>query len=178
MLKLYDYLESGNAEKSLPRLERSLQYDKSNLIAHLNLGDCYRLLGRPADAKREFDWVLAKDSTQVQVHYNLGLLYLFSANVPGMSPVQQAEAAIQAFEKYKTQRSRTSTNEGSDVEQLITQAKAKKAILEANASAGAPATPASGSAAPKSSAPASTGSAPKPAGAAAAPPASAKPASS
>lgn len=146
------YLDSGNADKALPLFERALQYDKSNMIAHLNAGDAYRLLGRVADAKREFDWVLAKDSTQAQVYYNLGLLYLFSSSVPGMTPVQQADAAIQAFEKYKAQKSRTATNEGDDVEQLITQAKAKKGALEANASAAAPAAPAASSAKPAGSA--------------------------
>jgi len=164
------YLESGNADKAMPLLQRALMYDKDNLVAHLNLGDCYRLLGRPADAKKEFDWVLAKDSTQVQVYYNMGLLYLFSANVPGMTPLQQADAAIQSFEKFKAQRARTATAEGDDVEQLITQAKAKKGAIEANASAATPAAPASGSAAKPE------GSTSKPTSAPAA--SSAKPASS
>ncbi len=133
------YLESGNADKASPLLQRALLYDKDNMVAHLNLGDCDRLLGKVDDARKEFSWVLAKDPNQVQVYYNLGLLYLFSPSVPGMTPVAQADAAIQAFEKYKDQRPRTSTTEGGDVEQLLTQAKAKKGALEANATAATPA---------------------------------------
>ncbi len=147
------YLESGNADRALPLLERALRYDQNDLAAHLNLGDCLRLLGRPADSKKEFDWVLAKDSTQIQVHYDLGLLYLFTPSFPGMTPMAQADAAIAAFEKYQQARSRTPSTAGSDVEELINRAKAKKAVLEANAAAAQPA------AAPSSSAPAAAGSA-------------------
>ena len=145
------YLESGNPDKAEPLLQKALAYNKDNLVAHLNLGDCHRLRGRPADAKREFDWVLAKDSSLVQVHYNLGLLFLFGDNFPGKTPVQQVDAAIAALEKYKELRGRSSAAAGSDAEQLITRAKAKKAMLEAEAKAGTPA-----------AAPASSGSAPAP----------------
>jgi len=65
----------------------------------------------------------------------------------------QADAAIAAFEKYQQARSRTPSTAGSDVEELINRAKAKKAVLEANAAAAQPA------AAPSSSAPAAAGSA-------------------
>jgi Tfp pilus assembly protein PilF len=144
------YLESGNGDKAEPLLQKALAYNKDNLVAHLNLADCYRLLGRPADAKREFDWVLAKDSSLVHVHYNLGLLYLFSDSFPGKTPVQQVDAAIAALEKYKELRGRSAAPAGSDAEQLITRAKAKKAMLEAEAKAGKPAAApsSSGSAAP------------------------------
>jgi len=148
------YLEAGNADRALPLLERALRYDQNDLAAHLNLGDCYRLLGRAADAKKEFDWVLAKDSALVQVHYDLGLLYLFTPNFPGMTPMGQADAAIEQFEKFQAARTRAPSGSGSDVEELINRAKAKKAVIEANAAAAQPAAapsgaaPAAGSAAP------------------------------
>lgn len=143
------YLESGNAQKAKPLLERALRYNNQNLVAHLNLGDVHRLMGQPAEAKREFDWVLSKDPSLIQVHYNIGLLYLFSESYPGMTPVQQVDAALTAFEKYKELRGRSSDPKGSDVEQLIIRAKAKKAMLEAE-SAPPPPVPAApaGSAAP------------------------------
>lgn len=148
------YLESGNAAKAQPLLERALQYNNQNLVAHLNLGDCHRLMGRPADAKREFDWVLAKDPSLIQIHYNMGLLYLFSDNFPGKTPVQQVDAAIKELEKYKELRGRSTDPRGSDVEQLILRAKAKKAVVESESAppAATPAAPAgSGSAAPAKS---------------------------
>ncbi|HPB99121.1 MAG TPA: tetratricopeptide repeat protein, partial [Polyangiaceae bacterium] len=125
------YLESGNAAKAQPLLERALAYNRDNLVAHLNLGDVHRLMGRPAEAKREFDWVLAKDASLIHVHYNIGLLFLFSDNYPGKTPVQQVDAAIASFEKYKELRGRSVDPRGSDVEQLIIRAKAKKAMVEA-----------------------------------------------
>ena len=140
------YLEAGNADKALPLLERALKYDNTDVTAHLNVGDCYRLLGRPADAKREFDWVLGKDSSLIQVQYDLGLLYLYTPNFPGMTPTQQADYAIAAFEKYQTARTRGATGPGSDVEELILRAKAKKALIESNAAAAQPAPGPSGSA--------------------------------
>ena len=168
------YLEAGNADKAQPLLERAIRYDANNLTAHLNLGDCYRLLGRPLDAKKEFDWVLAKDSSLIQVHYDLGLLYLFSPSFPGMTPTAQADAAVAALEKYQQGKTRGATGPGSDVEELINRAKAKKAMIEANAAA---AQPAPGPSAPASAAPvaapsATVSSAPAPAPSAAAPAAS------
>ena len=137
------YLESGNAVKAKPLLERALRYNSQNLVAHLNLGDVHRLMSQPADAKREFDWVLSKDSSLIQVHYNIGLLYLFSESYPGMTPVQQVDAALSAFDKYKELRGRSSEPKGSDVEQLIIRAKAKKAMLEAESAPPPAAAPAS-----------------------------------
>ena len=148
------YLESGNAAKAQPLLERALRYNNQNLVAHLNLGDVHRLMGRPADAKREFDWVLAKDSSLIQIHYNMGLLYLFSDSFPGKTPVQQVDAAISALDKYKELRGRSVDPRGGDVEQLIIRAKAKKAMLEAESNQPPPAAAPAGSGA---SAPAASG---------------------
>jgi Tfp pilus assembly protein PilF len=168
------YLEAGNADKALPLLERALKYDSGNLAAHMNLGDCYRLLSRPLDAKKEFDWVLGRDASLVQVHYDLGLLYLFSPSFPGLTPTAQADAAVAAFEKFQQARARGLTGPGSDVEELILRAKAKKAMIEANAAAAqpAPGPSAPGSAAPPpagSAAPTPVSAAPAPAAASAAP---------
>ena len=129
------YLESGNAAKAQPLLERALRYQSDNMVAHLNLADVYRLSNRPELAKQEFEWVLARDSGQIQVHYNLGLLYLFSDAFPGMTAMQQVNAAIHSLERYKELRGRAVSSQGSDVEQLLLRARAKKAMLEAEAKA-------------------------------------------
>ena len=36
-----------------------------------------------------------------QVHYDLGLLYLFAPSIPGMTPAQQVQAAQVEIKKYK-----------------------------------------------------------------------------
>ena len=46
-------LEAGNATEATPLLEMGVKFAPTDPIAHLNLGDCYRLAGRTADAKRE-----------------------------------------------------------------------------------------------------------------------------
>jgi hypothetical protein len=111
------------------------------------------LVGRPADAKREFDTALDLDASLAAVHYDVGLLYLFTPNVAGMTPAGQIDAAIAEFEKYKGMKS---AKQGvDDVDDLITRAKAKQAELKALASAPPEPTPA----APASAAPSATPSA-------------------
>jgi Tfp pilus assembly protein PilF len=143
-------LEAGNANQALPLLEGALRFDSENLPAHLALGDCYRLQGRVAEAKQRFDYVLGRDASLHQVHYNLGLLYLFSTSVPGLNAMQQVEAATASLKKYQALRPK---GESDDSDELLNRAKLRKGELEAAATAaaapppappeaGAPATPA------------------------------------
>ena len=124
-------LEAGNAAEAVPLLESALRYDRDNLLARLNLGDGYRLLGRVGDAKQQLDWVAQKDPKLAQVHYALGLLYLFSENIPGTTPKQAAERAMASFEEYKKLKPRSGPGQAEDVDELITAAKSKKAVIEA-----------------------------------------------
>lgn len=135
-------LEAGNATEAAPMLEQALRYDKNNVIARLNLGDAYRLLGKTGEAKDMLEWVLAKDSSLAQAHYNLGLLYLFSDSVPGVSKIAATDKAIAQFEAYKSKRGRPKPGEPDDVDELITRAKTKKAIIQSEQSAPPPAAPA------------------------------------
>ena len=140
-------LESGNATGAAPLLEGAVRYDSDNVLAHLNLGDAYRLLGKTAEAKRELEWVQKADAQLAQVHYNLGLLYLFSDSVPGTTPGQATDLAISELEQYKKMRPRQAGS-NDDTDELITRAKAKKAMLEAGAAEAAAKTAAPAAAAP------------------------------
>jgi len=135
-------LESGNAAEAADILGGALRYDRTNLMAHLNLGDAYRLLGKPAEARQELEWVLSKDSTVAQAHYNLGLLYLFSDSIPGVSKVQASDKAVEQFTLYKQKHQRSQGEAPDDTEELITRAKTKKAILQAEAAEKNPPPPA------------------------------------
>ena len=166
-------LESGNAPEAAQLLEGALRYDKSNIMARLNLGDAYRLLGKTAEAKRELDWVAAKDSSLAAVHYDLGLLYLFSDNVPGFTPKQATDKAIQELELYKRMKPRTAGPD--DTEELIARAKSKKALIESKEQEAAAQKSAAAAAPPPTAPatkPAATGTSPqKPASSGAMPPA-------
>ena len=143
------YLEAGNATDAQPLLEGALRYDANNVIAHLNLGDCYRLAGRIAEAKQQFDWVLAHDTSLAQVHYDLALLYLFAPSIPGMDAKRQTDEAIAEINKYQQMRGKLAAGQSDDSEELLNRAKQKQADLQAQASAKAPAsTPAPASSAP------------------------------
>lgn len=121
-------LEAGNPEEALPVLEMAVRFDFENLPAHLALGDVYRLLGRIPDAKREFEWVLARAPGLPQVHYNLGLLYLFSPSIPNMTPKQQVTKAISELKKFQEVRNK---GEPDDSDELLNRAKLKEAEINA-----------------------------------------------
>ncbi|MCA9624944.1 MAG: tetratricopeptide repeat protein [Myxococcales bacterium] len=128
-LRLATYLlESGGAAEALPMLQMAVNYDSDNLNAHLGLGDAYRLTSQFAEAEKEFNWVKAKNANLPEVHYNLGLLYLFAPSVPGKTKKQQILAAIEALEKFKEL---SPAHESTDVGELLNQANLKKSEIEA-----------------------------------------------
>jgi tetratricopeptide (TPR) repeat protein len=124
-------LDAGNATEARPLLEKALEYDPANVLVHLNLGDAYRLLGKPADALAHLNWVTRKDEALPQTHYNLGLVYLFSTGVPGVNEEQAIDKAIESFERFKKLEPRAARGAGDDVDALIARARNKKAIIEA-----------------------------------------------
>jgi tetratricopeptide (TPR) repeat protein len=131
-------LESGNAPEAVPLLESALRYDRDNLLARMNLGDGYRLLGKAAEAKQQLEWVREKAPKLPQVYYALGLLYLFSDSIPAVSPKEAAIRAMTAFEEYKKLRPRSGVGQADDVDELYTAAKSKKAVIEASEAEKAP----------------------------------------
>lgn len=138
-------LEAGNAAEARPVLEEALKYEPSSVLVHLNLGDAYRLLGKPKDALDHLGWVTRKDASLARAHYNVGLVYLFSTNVPGVTEEQAIDKAIEAFEQFKKLEPRAARGAGDDVDELIARARNKKAILDALKEQ--PAAPAEGDAA-------------------------------
>jgi tetratricopeptide (TPR) repeat protein len=150
-------LEAGSVDEALPILEGAKRFDSENVPARLDLGDAYRLLGKYDMAKQEFEWVASKDASLAQVHYDLGLLYLFAPSVPGMTPKQQIAEATKELKKFQELRSKS---EADDSDELLNRAKLKEGELNAAAApapaaappgstppAGAPAASASGAAA-------------------------------
>jgi tetratricopeptide (TPR) repeat protein len=124
-------LEAGNAVEARPLLEKALEYDPGNVLVHLDLGDAYRLLGKPQDALDHLNWVSRKDETLAKTHYNLGLVYLFSTDIPGVTEEQAIDRAIESFERFKKLEPHAARGAGEDVDDLIARARNKKAIMEA-----------------------------------------------
>lgn len=129
-------LEAGNAQEALVLLEGAVKYDQYSTPIHLGLGDTYRLLGRYADAKREFEWVVTREPALPQIHYNLALLYLFAPSIPGMTPKQQVAEAIKELKRFQEVRRKS---ERDDSEELLQRAKLKEGELAAAAQAETPA---------------------------------------
>src|SRR6185436_14016510 len=130
------------------------RYDANNVLAHLNLGDCHRLAGRIPEAKAQFDWVLAHDTSLAQVHYDLALLYLFAPSVPGMDAKRQSDEAIAEINKYQQMRGKLGAGQSDDSDELLNRAKQKQADLltQASEKASAGAKPPAGAASAASSA--------------------------
>ena len=98
-------------------------------LAHLNLGDCYRLLGKYNEAKSEFDKALSIDSSLAAVHYDLGLMYLTAPNMPGTSADQQVSTAIKELNQYKTMRGpKPPPGVQDDIDSLLDRAKANRRL--------------------------------------------------
>jgi tetratricopeptide (TPR) repeat protein len=121
-------LEAGNAKDAVSHLEAAVRFDSRNPHLHAALGDAYRLLDRPADAKRELEWAISADPTDPNPHYTLGLVFLMSDKIPGVTAKAAVDQAIQHLETFKQKVPRGGPD---DVDELITRAKTKKALLEA-----------------------------------------------
>lgn len=121
-------LEAGDAAAALPILEGAKGFDAENVAVRLNLGDAYRLLGRYDLAKQEFSWVVAKDASLAQVHYDLGLLYLFAPSIPGLTPKEQVREATAELKKFQELRDRSVTD---DSDELLNRAKLKEGEIDA-----------------------------------------------
>jgi Tfp pilus assembly protein PilF len=141
-------LQAGNVGEATPLLESAVRFGPTNPLAHLNLGDAYRLGGKPAEAKKEFDTALSQDSSLAAAHYDLGLLYLFSPNMPGSNPDSQVATAIKELETYRSMKGAKTVGQTDDVDELLTRAKAKQAEMK-NAAATKTAAPAAGAAGAK-----------------------------
>ncbi|HMY15220.1 MAG TPA: tetratricopeptide repeat protein [Polyangium sp.] len=129
-------LEAGNAQEALMLLEGAVKFDQYSTPIHLGLGDTYRLLGRYTDAKREFEWVVMREPALPQIHYNLGLLYLFAPSIPGMTPKEQVAEAIKELKRFQEVRRKSDRD---DSDELIQRAKLKEGELAATAQAEQPA---------------------------------------
>lgn len=136
-------LEAGNVLEATPLLENAIHFAPSSPLAHLNLGDAYRLGGRVADAKKEFDTALAMDARLAVAHYDLGLLYLFSPSFPGTNASDQVATAIRELGTYKAMRGGPDAHGSSDdIDELLSRANAKQAEQKASTATAAPAVPA------------------------------------
>jgi len=96
------------------------------------------------------------------VHYNMGLLYLFSSNVPGVTGQDdQLAKAIKELETYKSMRSaKAPKGQGDDVDELLSTAKRKQSELQLKKQAAATAPAASATASTPAPAPSTSGKAP------------------
>jgi predicted Zn-dependent protease len=136
-------LEAGDAAGAQPLLESAVKYAPNQPLAHLNLGDCYRLANRLTDAKKELDLALAQDSTLMAAHYAFGLMYLNAPSFPGLSAADQIGAALRELNQYKTMRGpKPLPGVTDDIDELIAKAQKRKDELSAATAAPPAATPA------------------------------------
>ncbi len=128
-------LEAGNSMEAIPLLEGALAFEPANPLVHLNLGDAYRLRGRPKQALTQLEWVTQAAPKLPAPYYNIGLVYMFS-KVDGVGEQAAIERAIAAFERYKSMRPRSPMGSGDDVDELLQRARHKLTIIQAMSAPG------------------------------------------
>ncbi len=135
-------LEAGNSQAAQGPLELAVKFAPQSAIAHMNLGDCYRLATRWADAKKELDTALSLDSSLAAAHYDIGLMYLFAPNYPGMTALDQVAAALRELNTYKTMRGpKPVPGVNDDIDELISFGTQKQKDLQMSTGGGTPAAP-------------------------------------
>jgi len=166
-------LEANDAEGALEPLRRAVQYNSGSVEAHLALGDAYRLGTKPAEAKKEYQWVIAATGAPANLkalaQYNMGLLYFLTPGIDGLSDVQRYDKSVEFWNQYKSAKGTAAgPSWPQDVEDLMEQARRARLAAEAAGKGGGgtapkPATtapPATTPAKPAASAPAATSAAP------------------
>ncbi len=95
------YIIGANYQEALALLERSIKLAPQIPEVRLALAEAYRSLGQWAKAKRAYDLVLFSLPQSVEVHYNLGLMYMSAGeNFPDMSKLEALTQAQREFELY------------------------------------------------------------------------------
>jgi len=69
------YYKQGLYDRELEEYRKTIELDPDHFEAHVHLGHADLAKGMDADAIREYEWVLKRDPNQLQVLYNLSLLY-------------------------------------------------------------------------------------------------------
>ena len=115
-----------------PMLEDALKYDASNVLVHLNLGDAYRLLGKPKDALDHLAWVVAQGPEPGADALQHGARVSVLAERAGPERESKPSSArSRASSATRSCRRAQHAVQGDDVDELLARAKNKKSIMEA-----------------------------------------------
>ena len=124
-------LESGNANQAVTALQMAIRFQPNHVLAHLNLGDAFRLQGKTSDALKELNWVQSKEPNLAAVYYNLALVYLLSKEIPNMAASDAVDKAIANLQKVKELSSGSRSSSLNDVDDLLARANNRKVMLAA-----------------------------------------------
>jgi tetratricopeptide (TPR) repeat protein len=127
-VKARDALAFGEAERALAIYQQILASSSNDVAAHLGVAECHRMLGRSADALREYDWVFAKSPGLPEVSYDRGSLLLSALSLRGGSIDAQAAELVADLSRYKSLRP---SGGAEDIDELLNRAKAMQAELRA-----------------------------------------------
>jgi Tfp pilus assembly protein PilF len=91
--------EAQDFESAVPLLERAVAAAPDYASAHMNLGNAYRGTGKLAQARAEYERVLALQPKDVDPWFNLAILHLDS-EIPNVDTIVRYETAVQHFETF------------------------------------------------------------------------------
>jgi Flp pilus assembly protein TadD len=77
------FFVTDRAEEAVAAYQNAVELDPAQVTAHNNLGNALRQLGRFAEAKTEFARCLALEPDFAAAHWNMSLIRLLEADLPG-----------------------------------------------------------------------------------------------
>ena len=98
-----EYIKAKNYSAAVPVLEKATQIFSNRPEAYLNLGSAYRGSGELVKAKQTLLQALKLKPKYPQAYFNLGILFLDAPSFPGVTKVDQLNAAIDYLTTYKQQ---------------------------------------------------------------------------
>ena len=95
------YLRGSNYDRAIQEFEAAQHVAPNWISVYLNLGDAYRGAKKYDKAKAVLDQALRMQAGYADAHFNLAVLLLQAEQMPGMDKLDQLQAAIREFSRYK-----------------------------------------------------------------------------
>jgi len=95
------YLRGSNYDRAIAEFEAAQRVSPNWISVYLNLGDAYRGAKKYEKAKAVLEQALRMNGQYADAHFNMGVLLLQADSMPGQDKLDQLQAAIREFGRYK-----------------------------------------------------------------------------
>jgi len=85
-------MDSSRFYEAIDAYQKALALDEKNVNVRVDLGTCYRSVGKPDKAAEEYRKAIAINPNHINAHRNLGIVLAFDLN--------DKKGAIKEFQEY------------------------------------------------------------------------------